>query len=112
MKSLHELINDVDDTGTGATHDEATPLTSNASNSTSPLENWNLTALSNVTAGTVILFDPSVNATALPKKEFPFDVVLYTLTSAPPAGNVVTFIVNVWAPLLAAPSATVVAVRT
>jgi hypothetical protein len=88
-------VDDTDDTGTGVTHDEATPLTSNTLNSTSPLENWNFTALSKPTDDTVILFDPSANVVEGPKKELPFAVVLKTLTLAPAAGNDVTFIVNV-----------------
>ena len=42
-----------------------------------------------------MLFEPSVNATGFPKKELPLAVVLYTLTLAPPAGNDITFMVNV-----------------
>ena len=95
MKSAHAFINDVDGAGGGVTHDETTPFTLKLSNSTSPLENWNLTALSKDTAGTVILFEPSVRATGFPKKELPFAVVLNTLKFAPPAGKDVTFIVNV-----------------
>ena len=91
---------------------ELTPFKLKASNSTSPLENWNLTALSKVTAATVILLEPSVNATGFPKKEFPFAVVLNTLKLAPPAGKDVTFIVNVWEAWLAAPSEIVVASST
>ena len=45
----------------------------------SPLENWNLTALSKETAPTVKVFSPSVNAVAFPKKLPPLDVVLNTL---------------------------------
>ena len=55
---------------------EATPFTLKSLNSTSPLENWNLTALSKVTAATVIVFEPSVNDTGFPKKELPLAVVL------------------------------------
>ena len=62
MKSLQELINDVDEGGVTTTQSEFFPFKFRASNSTSPLENWNLTALSKATAATVILFDPSVNA--------------------------------------------------
>ena len=62
--------------GAGATQDEATPFTSRASKTTSPLENWNLTALSKPTEATVILFEPSVSAVAGPKKAFPVAVVL------------------------------------
>ena len=111
-KSPQALINDVDERGVGATQVEATPFKLKASNSTAPFENWNFTALSKPTAPTVILFEPSVNACAGPKKELPLAVVLNTLTFAPPDGNVVTFMVNVWAPWLAAPSATVVATST
>ena len=42
MKSSHNSI--VEDKGSG-THPEFTPFTLKASNSMSPLENWNLTAL-------------------------------------------------------------------
>ena len=66
-------------------------------NSTAPLENWNLTALLNVTEGTVMLFEPSVSVVAGPKYQFPFAVVLATLKSAPPGGKFVTFIVKVCA---------------
>ena len=59
-----------------------------------------------------MLFEPSVNAIAFPKKVPPLAVVLKTLKFAPPAGKEVTFIVNVWAAWLATPSAIVVAVRT
>ena len=58
------------------TQAEATPFKLKASNSTSPLENWNFTALSKATAATVMLFEPSVNATAGPKKLLPLAVVL------------------------------------
>ena len=43
----------------------------------------------------MILFVPSVSAVAGPKNQFPFAVVLATLKSAPPAGKLVTLIVNV-----------------
>ena len=72
-------------------------LSVKASNSTSPFENWNLTALSKVTAATVILFNPSVIGIAGPKNQFPFAVVLATLKLAPFAVSV-TFIVKVCAP--------------
>ena len=49
-KSPQSLISDVVGGGVVPTHDEATPFNVNASNSTSPLENWNLTVLSKVTA--------------------------------------------------------------
>ena len=49
----------------------------------------------NVTAGTVMLFEPSVSAVAGPKYQFPLAVVLATLKSAPADGKVVTLIVNV-----------------
>ena len=62
--------------GVGATQVEATPFKLRASKTTSPLENWNLTALSNETEGTVILFEPSVSGIAGPKKAFPAAVVL------------------------------------
>ena len=65
----------------------------------------------NVTAGTVMLFEPSVSAVAGPKYQFPFAVVLATLKSAPPDGKFVTFIVKVWAPWLETPAATDVASR-
>ena len=94
------------------TQDDASPFKLKASNSTAPLENWNLTALLNVTAGTVILLEPSVSAVAGPKNQFPLAVVLATLKSAPADGKVVTLIVNVWAPWLARPESTVVATRT
>ena len=77
------------------THDEESPFKVRASNSTSPLENWNLTALLKFTAGTVILFEQIVNGIGLPKKLLPLAVVLYTLTLAPPAGRFVIFIVYV-----------------
>ena len=112
IKSLHALINDVDDGGIGATHVDVTPFKLKALNSTAPLENWNLTALSKVTAGTVILLEPSVKAIGFPKKELPFAVVLYTRTFAPPAGNEITFIVYVWEAWLAAPALIVVASST
>ena len=75
-KSPQALINEVVGGGVGATQVEATPFKSNASNTTSPLENWNLTALSNETDATVILFEPSVSATGLAKKALPLAVVL------------------------------------
>ena len=65
----------VEDEVATQTQPEATPFTLKASKSTAPSENWNLTALSNPTAPTVIVFDPSVNATALPKKSLPLAVV-------------------------------------
>ena len=55
---------------------ERVPFKLKALNSTSPLENWNLTARSKVTEGTVILLEPSVSACAGPKNEFPLAVVL------------------------------------
>ena len=55
---------------------ESTPFRLNALNSMSPLENWNLTALSKVTAGTVNVFIPLANATGFPKKSFPLATVL------------------------------------
>ena len=76
VNSLQPLINDEIGGGNGATQDEATPFNSKASNSTSPLENWNLTALLNETEGTVMLFEPSVSATGFPKNAFPLAVVL------------------------------------
>ena len=79
-----------------ATQDEATPFKLNASNSMSPLENWNFTDRSKVTAATVILFDPIFNATGGPKNQFPLAVVFATLT-LPPLAVSVTLIVNVWA---------------
>ena len=48
-KSPQSLISDVVGGGVVPTHDEATPFNVNASNSTSPLENWNFTALSKLT---------------------------------------------------------------
>ena len=54
----------------------STPLTLKELNSTSPLENWNLTVLSKPTDDTDILLVPSVNATAFPKKSLPLAVVL------------------------------------
>ena len=94
-KSLQPLISDEFGVGKVTIQDEAIPFKLKASNSTAPLENWNLTALLNVTAGTVILLDPSVSAVAGPKNQFPLAVVLATLKSAPPDGKVVTLIVNV-----------------
>ena len=44
----------------GETQPEATPFKLKALNSTSPLENWNLTVLLKVTAPTVMLLAPSV----------------------------------------------------
>ena len=76
IKSLHALINDEDEGGKGAIQVEVTPFKLKASNSTAPFENWNLTALSKVTAGTVILFEPRVKAIGLPKKSLPFATVL------------------------------------
>ena len=55
---------------------ELTPFKLKASNSTSPLENWNLTDLLKATAATDIVFEPGVNATGFPKKAFPLAVVL------------------------------------
>ena len=81
----------------GITQPEESPFSVKASNSTSPLENWNLTALSKVTAATVMVFDPSVIAIAGPKNQFPLAVVLATLKLAPFAVSV-TFIVKVCAP--------------
>ena len=82
------------DGGGATTQVEFTPFKLKASNSTAPLENWNLTALSKATAGTVILFEPRAKATGFPKKLLPLAVVLKTLTLAPFAVSV-TFIVNV-----------------
>ena len=76
IKSPHAFIKDEVGGGVVPTQYEATPFKVKKSNSTSPLENWNLTALSKFTAGTVILFEPSVNATELPQKLFPLAVVL------------------------------------
>ena len=59
--------------------DETTPFNVKASNSTSPLENWNLTALSKLTAATVTVFVPSVNACAFPLNQLPLATVLTTL---------------------------------
>ena len=53
-KSLQALINDELEGGGGATQSEVSPFKLRKSNSTSPLENWNLTVLSKVTAGTVM----------------------------------------------------------
>ena len=76
MNSLQALIKDKEGGGGVPTQFVFTPFKLKLSNSTSPLENWNLTALSNVTLATVILFEPRVNATGLPKKSFPLAVVL------------------------------------
>ena len=92
----------------------STPFTLKELNSTSPLENWNLTVLSKPTADTVTVLSPSTrSAPALegPKAVLPLAVVLKTLYLAPPSGKEVTFIVNVCASWLDAPSAEVVAVR-
>ena len=62
MKSLHALINDTDGGGVVPTQSESSPFKLKASNSTAPSENWNLTVLSKVTAATVTVFVPSVNA--------------------------------------------------
>ena len=95
-KSPQSLISDVVGGGVVPTHDEATPFNVNASNSTSPLENWNLTALSKVTSNTVIVLTPRVKATGFPKKLLPLNCCFkYSKSSAPPAGNDVTFISNV-----------------
>ena len=110
-KSSQALINEEVEGGKGITQFELTPFKFKSSNSTSPLENWNLTVLSKVTAGTVTLFAPSDNCTGFPKNQFPFAVVFATLTLAPFAVSV-TFIVNVWDPWLTTESATVVATRT
>ena len=80
--------------GEGTTQPEESPFNTRASNSTSPFENWNFTALSKVTAATVILFGPSVIGIAGPKNQFPFAVVFATLKLAPLAVSV-TFIVKV-----------------
>ena len=66
MSSVHPS------TGSGsgseaAAQSEATPFKLKASNSMSPLENWNLTALSKSTAATVIVFSPSATAVRFPK---------------------------------------------
>ena len=65
MKSAQSLI--IDTGGGGKEQSEYTPFKLNALNSTSPLENWNLTTLSKSTAGTSKLFWPSVNAVKFPK---------------------------------------------
>ena len=100
------------DGGGGTTQSETTPFNTKSSNSTSPLENWNLTDLLKVTAGTVIVLEPRVIAMAGPKNQFPLAVVFTTLKSAPPDGRLVTFIVNVCAPWLATPESGVVATKT
>ena len=56
--------------------------------------------------------DPIVNGCEFPKKDAPLAVVLNTRKFAPPAGRLVTCMVNVCTPWLGAPSAMVVAVRT
>ena len=101
-------------TDSGAKQSESTPFKLSALNSTSPLENWNLTALSKLTPVTVTVFSPKTkSAPALegPKCVPPFCVVLKILYFAPPSGKDVTFIVKVWDPRLASPSAVVVATR-
>ena len=81
------LIKDVVGGGGGITQSESTPpFKLNALNSTSPLENWNLTARSNVTAATVILLDPSVKATGF-QKTISIGSSFINLTLAPPAGR-------------------------
>ena len=60
-KSPQSLISDVVGGGVVPTHDELLHSMLISSNSTSPLENWNLTALSKVTAATVIVFTPTVS---------------------------------------------------
>ena len=90
VESVHPGTNGVAVT----TQVEFTPFKLKASNSTSPLENWNLTALSKATPPTVMLFEPRVNVTGFPKKLLPLAVVLKTLTLAPFAVSV-TLIVNV-----------------
>ena len=76
VKSLQSDINDRGPGGGGIAQSESSPFRLKASNSTSPFENWNLTALSNETADTVILLEPIVNATGFPKYSLPFAVVL------------------------------------
>ena len=98
--------------GGTATQVDAIPFTSSASNSISPLENWNLAALSKLVGEIVRVFIPSTNAVEGPKKACPFEVVLNTLTFAPAVGSEVTFIVYVWADWLLAPSLISEAVRT
>ena len=83
---------------TEPTHVDVTPFNVKSSNSTAPLENWNLTDLLNETAGTVTLFAPRASATGLAKNQLPLAVVFATLTFAPPAGKFVIFIVKVCAP--------------
>ena len=95
VKLSQEVTKFVTGRGVVPTHDEESPFKVRASNSTSPLENWNLTALLKFTLGTVILFEQIVNGIGLPKKLLPLAVVLYTLTLAPPVGRFVTFIVYV-----------------
>ena len=112
MKSLQSLINEVSDGGGGITQSEESPFSTKASNSTSPVENWNLTDLLKVTAATVILLDPRVIVWAGPKNQFPLATVFATLKVAPPEGRFVTFIVKVWAPWLATPESGVVATST
>ena len=46
---------------------EFSPFTFKASNTTSPLENWNLTVRSKSTAATVNVFNPSTNSVRFPK---------------------------------------------
>ena len=72
----------IDDPAAGSSdkeQPESTPFTLKASNTTSPLENWNLTALSKPTPPTVKVFSPRVNAVTFPKKLPPLAVVLKTL---------------------------------
>ena len=69
-KSPQSLISDVVGGGVVPTHDELTPFNVNSSNSTSPLENWNLTALSKVTAATVIVLTPSVKLLGFQRNYF------------------------------------------
>ena len=66
-------------TGSLTTQEDSVPLRDRKSNSTSPLENWNLTERSNATAGTVFVLLPRVRATAGPLFQFPFATVLTTL---------------------------------
>ena len=90
-KSPHSVIETEESSKSSVTIQPAsTPLTLKELNSTSPLENWNLTVLSKPTADTVIVFSPKTKSAPAfegPKAELPLAVVLKTLYFAPPSGK-------------------------
>ena len=61
-KSLQAPTEDAATAVKASAQSEASPFKVRASNTTAPLENWNLTARSKPTPPTVMPFEPKVNA--------------------------------------------------